>query len=426
MKIRTLFKLGFLVALACGALEIYEYYKTPDLTVVGVVKMSDGIGRQGVELVDALRSKLRISFEHTLKPCYKDVTKKLKRILKKQRKSSGKVVLFEDCVWTPERDNSAFLNPTKKEDQIRIAYSMFESSSIPHQWTEIFNEKFDAVVVPDKYHVKVYKSSGVNIPIFVVPLGLNLDAFLNSPIKKRAQKHFTFGNFSAIIDRKNTMKLVTAFHKAFQNRQDVALRLNARYTDEAIERAITDYIENNQIQNIVLTKKCLSSSEYLKLFHSIDCYVSPSKGEGYSIQPREAMALGIPVILSDATAQKTLCSTDGVRQIHASIEKPALRRWGTILKTPVQYGFEYDISEEDLQNAMLEVYTNYTDFVSKAETLRSIAKTYSFQNLLSYYEQLIKPKKIVYGPDNQIEKNCLVTADRRLFNKYKKVLKTPS
>lgn len=426
MKVKSLFKTLVFISLIVTSLYFYQYFKRPDLTVIGAVKMSDGIGRQSVEVIEALKDRLDITFFHTLKPCYKDVSKKVKKILKKKKKYMGKVVLFEDAIWTPEKENYKVLKEKKNKSQIRFAYSMFESSQIPCEWVPILNEYFDAVIVPDNYHVKVYQECGVELPIFVIPLGLNLEEFLKTSVKTKPHKPFVFGNLSAAIERKNTLKLVRAFHKAFTDDHEVVLRLNARYYDDQLKNKIEEYISEHNIKNIVFTKQCLNSSDYLKVFKSIDCYVSPSKGEGYSIQPREAMALGIPVIASNNTAQTTICKSGLVYSIDTEFMSPAMRKWGKILQIPKQYGFEYDFHEESLQKALRKVYENYDSYLANSEKLREWAENYDYAKVKDLYKNLVSPKKISFGEANSVEKDVLITNDLNLYQKFKQILKTPS
>ncbi len=426
MIIKKLKSIWFVLVFCIVAYFSYQFIKRPDLTVIGVVNMSDGIGRQSVEVIDALRDKFDISFLHTLRPCYKGVSKKIKKILKAKNRRMGKVVLFEDSVWTPESENYKFLGDMKNPNQIRFAYSMFESSRIPEEWVNILDAYFDAVVVPDDYHVDIYKASGVKIPIFTLPLGLNLKGFMQRPLKIKPHAPFVFGNLSAIISRKNTIKLVKAFHKAFPEDPSVKLIVNGRYFDNHIKARIENYISKNKIKNIEFTQNCLNTKDYLELFESIDCYVSPSRGEGFSIQPREAMALGIPVIVSNNTAQKTICDSGLAYKISTEFTRPALRKWGKILEVPVQYGFEYDFKEERLVEALKNVYENYDSYLASSEKLRNWVKKYDYSEVCPLYKSLVKPDKIILSDSNGISINCLTTNDKELFEKYKKVLKTPS
>ena len=126
----------------------------------------------------------------------------------------------------------------KNENEIRIAYSMYESSLIPPEWVKTLNHYFDAVAVPDKFLKNVYKNSGVTIPVFELPLGLNLNDFLEKPLKSQRKTPFVFGNLSSAVHRKNQLKLLQSFYLAFGNSSDVKLRLNGRYCNSEYKQEI--------------------------------------------------------------------------------------------------------------------------------------------------------------------------------------------
>jgi glycosyltransferase involved in cell wall biosynthesis len=67
----------------------------------------------------------------------------------------------------------------------------------------------------------------------------------------------------------------------------------------------------------------LSDKEYLSFLTSLDAYVMLSMGEGFSVTPREAMALGLPVILSENTGHHTICESGLVNGIRTKTEIPA-------------------------------------------------------------------------------------------------------
>ena len=66
---------------------------------------------------------------------------------------------------------------------------MFESSKIPNEWANILNNYFDIVVVPDSYLIEIYKNSGVNLPIFVLPLSISIEELLKLPKKNYQINH---------------------------------------------------------------------------------------------------------------------------------------------------------------------------------------------------------------------------------------------
>jgi len=414
-----------LIALVLSFVLIYiKKFSKPDLTIVGVVNMADGLGRQSVELINALQDEVTIGFVPTAEPCYKAVPKPVKKIIKNVYRPFGDIVLFEECIWTPEKEHYKLLRTPKNEQQIRLAYTMFESSEIPKEWVYILNEYFDAAIVPDQFLVKVYQDSGVQIPIFLLPLGLNLQPFLSEKIKDKPNYPIVFGNFGACLNRKNQKLLVEAFYEAFGDTDQVFLKINSRYSQEKTAKEIKDFIAAHEIKNIQFTEKCLSEAEYLQALQSIDCLVSISTAEGFSIQPREAMALGIPVIVSDSTAQKTISQSGLTKSIRASLEQPAMRSWGTILKEPLQYGYEYNCSKGSVVEALLDVYDHYDYHLAKAEERREWARQYDYSDIKPLYITLIKPKEVVLSTKNKItEEGILYTSSTTLYTKYQKILK---
>jgi glycosyltransferase involved in cell wall biosynthesis len=411
------------VIFAACVIGYKQFFSQPYLTVVGVVNMADGIGRQSVELIEALRDKVSVGFVATAKPCYKSVSTPVKRIIKNHYRPMGRVVVFEECIWTPEKAHYQLLKTPKQGTQIRLAYTMFESSEIPSEWVSILNEYFDAAVVPDHFLVRVYQDCGVEIPIFVLPLGLNLEPFLKEEVKRKPHYPIVFGNFAACLNRKNQKLLVEAFHEAFGDTDKVVLKINSRYSQEQTAEEIKQLIEEKQMKNVVFTQRSLNSQEYLEAFKTLDCLVSISKGEGFSTQPREAMALGIPVIVSDNSAQKTICRSGLTKIVKASLKEPAMRSWGVILKEPVQYGYEYNCTKEDVVEALLDMYDNYDFYLAKSEQLKNWARKYDYSQLKPLYLSLVKPQKIVLSTKNKITEEALYTNSKKLYEKYQRLLK---
>ena len=296
---------------------------------------------------------------------------------------------------------------------------MFESTEIPKDWVDGLNNYFDAVIVPDPFHVEIYKQNGVVIPIFMLPLGLDLSGFLKEPLKSKCGKPFIFASLGAGISRKNIVKSIEAFSSVFKNRVDVNFLIHCRYVLPEIERDIREYIATNELENVFYTCKRLGTNEYIEFFRSVDCYVNLSKGEGFSIQPREAMALGIPVILTNNTAQQTICCSGLVQSVPAPISMPAERRWGGMLESAQIYGKEFDCRVEDASQAFLYVYTNYDRFISNNCRARSWAKQYDYSILRAKYLSLVRPKKVILGAQNEIHDNYLITDNISLYLKYK-------
>lgn len=393
-----------------------EEHEKVHLKIYGVVKMGDGWGRQSVELIKALKDEMSIAFVPTRPIDLTDVPKDIVPMLTgKQKRCPCRVAILEDVIHTPGHASWKKLVKRTSPEDIRIAYSMHESTRIPADWVYILNAYFDAVAVPDFFLIDVYKHSGVEIPIFEVPLGLYLDPFFKEPLKEKPHDVMVFGNLGACIERKNQLLLIQAFHHAFGDREDVSLRINYRMGDEPMIQSIKEEIAGLELQNVHFTALPLDNKAYLKFFKTLDCYVSLSKGEGFSIQPREAMALGIPAIVTDNTAQSTICRSGFVRAVVSETPEPATYNWGST------YGKRFNCTLEDVAEAFLDIHENYNKYLKNAKEARAWASQYEYPKLKGLYLNLVKPKKIILGEENKITEEYLMTTSQSLYNKYKKL-----
>lgn len=416
----TLYLLVIFFILGGGALTIYEtHFKAPDITLLGSVKMSDGLGRHPVELIQAFGKEMRIGMIHTTTPNFIDVPKQVRGAIKKKYRRQGKILLSFDSVWTPTYSCISKLKEDYAENQLRIAYSMFESSQLPPEWVTILNCYFDAVIVPDAYYLDVYKMSGVNRPIFVLPLAINLQDCLNTPLKKEVSTPFVFGNLSACTQRKNQRLLIEAFFRAFKNAPDVLLKINSRSSDPLYEKEIREYLEGEHITNVQISKVCLDRHAYLNFLSHLDCYVNLSQGEGFSIQPREAMAMGIPTMVTRNTAQITIANNAPVAVVDTPIQVPAIYDWNK----ERAYGEWSTCSAENVAEALILMRSEYSSFLKHSEKARQWAASYDFSALKPLYKTLLCPKKVELGKENLITSEKIVTTCPYLVKKYESVKK---
>jgi glycosyltransferase involved in cell wall biosynthesis len=418
MRVKGLLLGGLLLSLTAVSAFLYKkYFEDPYVTLVGPIEMADGIGRQAAELGSILMKdfKVNILAHHYDK---EDVSSSIRKLMWKRNKRLGKIVIFEQSLWDPAGKPSKALSKVQHEGQIRIAYSMLEATRIPQEWVMQLNLYYDAVAVPDAFLVDAYKSSGVKIPVFELPLGLNLQPYLKQPLKKGRNPVMLFSNLSTAIDRKNHVTLIQAFAKALGNVEDAVLHINARGVDQATKAAIEKEIVKQNCSNIHYTEIRLRNDAYLEFFKTIDCYVSLSKGEGFSIQPREAMALGIPVIAANNTAQTTICNSGLVTAVTSSLLEPAY-----FFKKKIPSGHYFNCNVDEAASALLDVYNNYDVHLEKGAKARAWSSFYDYSsgNLPKLYKSLISPKKIILGSKNELHEDYIETDSKELYEKYLKV-----
>ncbi len=401
----------FLKIATCLLFNNYTY--STDLTLVGQLWHGDGLGKIAINFIECLKDRVSINWLplRNNTPVYEDLPLAIHNIIKKNDSSIGRVAILTDIPWVKGQKVTNLIhgNPV-----IKIAYSMIESTRIPKNWVTIFNRHFDAVVVPDDYFMKVYKDSGVTIPLFTLPLAMDLKPFLKCPPKTKNKKHFVFGNLSQARPHKNLELLINSFDHAFHNNPHVKLIINSRYAEDP--HLIKKIIRKNKSKNIHFYNRALKFDEMLSLMKTFDCYVSFSKGEGFSLIPREMLALGIPVILSDNTAQSTLCKTGFVRAVPSEIFEKAFYK-----HLSKDCGFQFNTSLTDATEALLDVYNNYETYLLKAQKGKKWVKNYAIHNLAAKYYNLVKPKKVILGNKNIITKEYLMTTSPQLVKKYVKL-----
>lgn len=169
----------------------------------------------------------------------------------------------------------------------RVAVTMFESSKIPREWVKPLNE-CDAVIVPSRFLVEVFKKAGVRKPIHVVPLGISETYhYVQRP---RERKPYTFLTLGDRGTRKGWLIAIEAFVKAFGDDPNYRLIIKCR-------KAGLPVTINHD--NIEILAADMTESEMFELYKSVDCYVFPTHGEGFGLPPREAAATGLPVITTN-------------------------------------------------------------------------------------------------------------------------------
>lgn len=383
-----------------------------DLTIVGNVLLSDGIGRQMLGLLETLDDSMSINCLKQEPIIYKGITNpKTLETLQKPFDGFGKTT-----IWTYILGLNRNIIETHKKisSNFKIAYSMIESDAIPSFWTEILNKYYDIVVVPDKWLVNVYKNSGVNIPIFVLPLGIYLPEKIN-PTDVSSNKPLIFGMTGGFWERKNHIKTMKCFQNIFKDSNQVKLLVHGRFGSYK-EKVMEAYKQIGSPKNIELVTEMLPTDQYNSLMNSIDVYVFLSKGEGYSITPREAIYLGKPVILSKNTAHRTICDSGFVIPVESNNKIPAFYE---IFNRTI--GHVYDCEDKAVENAMLNSYNHYEEY--KQNVLnggKEWVEQFSWQSLKQKYITLCKPTNMVLGKENRIYEDHIETNNKKLYNKIKK------
>lgn len=171
-----------------------------------------------------------------------------------------------------------------------VSYTMFEATRLPAGWVEKLNEYADLVLVPCEWCKTIFEANGVLKPIKVVKWGIDSNDYY--PLERhREGAPYTF-LWSGTPDRRKGWSLAyTAFRRAFGDRRDVHLVLHFRRLPPGI-KGIRD-------GNVTLVEGMLDRPELRDMLRAADCFIFPSRGEGWGLPPREAAATGLPVIATN-------------------------------------------------------------------------------------------------------------------------------
>ena len=184
-----------------------------------------------------------------------------------------------------------------------VLYTMFEGDKLPKCWVDMMAQFCKAIIVPSTFCYKVYRKEKKlkDIPIYVVPLFT--EKFENLK-PEPAEDIFYFGMENAFIEgkQKGWDIVIEAFEKL--NFPNAKLLLKGRLAHYAyVEKEWIERAKKNP--NIEVVIEDYNDQQMIDLFYKkIDCFVYPSRGEGFGLPPLQAMGFGIPTIVTNGHGMK--------------------------------------------------------------------------------------------------------------------------
>ncbi|HTD64964.1 MAG TPA: glycosyltransferase [Candidatus Limnocylindria bacterium] len=203
----------------------------------------------------------------------------------------------------------------------------WEFGALPAEWVKQL-ARVDEVWAPSEYVRRVYVESGVAPhKVKVVPNGIDPERFHPNvvPLQLATSKSFKFLFVGGTIHRKGPDLLLKAFLDSFTAADDVCLVIKdfggqSVYAGQTFEAQIKAAQAQPNAPEILYINKELSPEALPGLYTACDCLVHPYRGEGFGLPVLEAMACGLPVVVTSGG------STDDFATDEFAYRLPALRK----------------------------------------------------------------------------------------------------
>lgn len=188
----------------------------------------------------------------------------------------------------------------------KAAWTMWESDRIPDgttppfgDWAAKINAQAERLIVPCAHNKEVFAACGVQVPITVLPYGLDTDIW---PFCARPERDtFTVVQYGDLSDRKGPYEAIEAFQRAFPTEKDVRLVLKTIAGKFGPAIGVIPTFTDPRIRVINAT---WSRAQLVQFLHEADAFIWLSRGEGQGLPPMQALLTGLPVITTTHTGMQ--------------------------------------------------------------------------------------------------------------------------
>jgi glycosyltransferase involved in cell wall biosynthesis len=172
--------------------------------------------------------------------------------------------------------------------QYRSCFTMWETDTLPDYFLRWLPE-YDQILVPCEHNRELFSQHHENVK--VVPLGV--DHKFWKPIEVEQSETFRFHAGGSLWLRKGLDVAVKAFTALGLPNTELHIKAAPHARDTPTKFP----------PNVIMHRKWMSAEAQREWFNRADCFIAVSRGEGFGLMPLQAIASGIPTILSDSTGQ---------------------------------------------------------------------------------------------------------------------------
>lgn len=239
------------------------------------------------------------------------------------------------------------MHPPSLSADVGLALLAWEESHLPPATVDLLNGRFDGVLAQVRSVQKSLVDSGVWKPSALT--GLPVDLAPYEGVCGREGPAKTFLHVSSCFPRKGVDVLLEAWARAFSDADDVTLVIKTfpnPHNDVEVQVAALRRL-HPRLAPIKVISKDMETADLVALFRSSDVMVLPTRGEGYNLPAMEALAAGLPLIVTGHGGHMDFCGPNDARLLDYEFQMS-----GSHVKECVSYWVNPSV--DDLVEALRE------------------------------------------------------------------------
>jgi len=269
----------------------------------------------------------------------------------------------------------------KARNSITLGVATFETFDPPDHWIKVL-DKNTATLAPSLFNVEIFKSD--NRKVYYYPHCISMTRYNPEVTARTTYPEFVYMFIGSWKHRKGACDLIQAWCEEFYKRDNVLLLI---LTDKPVQaeqtvRSMRKIYRGDA--SIVVHPGFVLEEDMPGFIRSADCLISPTRGEGFGLPGLQAMACGVPVVITDTSGCKdyahedtcTLMQPDGIVSCRSMDNIPQFtnKRWTQVSVTKIKKTMRHVLNS---QKEITLKAINARNYVEKHFSFPAFTKNFS-------------------------------------------------
>jgi len=184
---------------------------------------------------------------------------------------------------------------------ITIGHFCHEGTKLHQGWSDVMN-RADIVTTPSLANRNMFRWNGVKDPIVI---NYGVSPIFKPKEKEEPSEEYVFLSVNSwtgqLGDRKGTDLLIKAFDEEFKEENiKLVLKISTFWRlqkPEFYAQSIVNILGHAN-KNILFNPDYFTEEQLAEYYRNADCFVSPTRGEGFGLTILNALATGLPTIVT--------------------------------------------------------------------------------------------------------------------------------